>query len=87
MQSSVAILPVLDRQQHKLDLIGRGFQREMCRGLVIVYEWFTFTAPWLCEHLMHLHRTVGFQGMTASVQYFADLVDHIVQYMYPNHQG
>lgn len=82
LQTSLSILPSMSTNLHKLDLIGRAYQREQCRTLVTIYDWYTASGPSLCHLLMTTYRSQGFDEMVKSAPFFALLVDHIVQYTY-----
>lgn len=78
---SVEILPTFAADLRKLGIINRGMLWEMCRSLVVVYHWYLEDGPATATWLLHIHRHYGYAGLKGKAPFFADLVDHVVQYM------
>lgn len=82
MQKSMVVLPKINSALHKLDIIERGFQQELCRSLVSIYDWYSTTAPLLSGLLISGYQSGGFDELQKKSSPLTQLVDHTVQYVY-----
>ena len=82
MQKITSTLPALHMYRQKEGIIMRAINREVCRSLVILVDWILDVEPKLIQRLLHVHRFHGFLGLQKEAPAFAQLVDHVVQYVH-----
>ncbi|KAF5323192.1 hypothetical protein D9619_013757 [Psilocybe cf. subviscida] len=80
MQRMMSVLPRINSSLHQLDVVERGFQQELCRALISIYNWYTTTGPLLSQHLLSYYQSSGFEELKTKSSPLAHLVDHVVQY-------
>ncbi|KAJ6628829.1 hypothetical protein B0H10DRAFT_1940206 [Mycena sp. CBHHK59/15] len=78
LDSVVQLIPTFMNTQHQLSVISRSVQWEICRAMLIIYEWVMVTGPALADLLVsaHVNGTLD--------EYFPDfarLVKHIFLYV------
>ena len=65
----------------KVKILHRALQWEMCRSLIVVFDWYTSTGPEFAQRLLQIHQQGGYKALKLQLPPFADIVDHIVQYV------
>jgi len=78
---STKALPLLVAEMQKVKILHRALQWEMCRSLIVVFDWYTSTGPELSQWLLQIHRHGGYEDLKMQSPPFADLVDHVIQYV------
>jgi len=74
-------LPLLVAEMQKVKILHHALQWEMCRSLIVVFDWYTSTGPELSQRLLQIHRHGGYKDLKMQLLPFADLVDHVIQYV------
>lgn len=78
---SVQILPSLVLDSQKLAVILSAQHWEMCRSLMVVFDWCRDAGPSTAKRVLDIHRTQGYAELKTQSPMLADLVDHIVWYV------
>jgi hypothetical protein len=84
---SVQILPSLVSDSQKLAVILCAQHWEMCRSLMVVFNWYRDAGPKTAEHVLEVHRTKGYDRLKEQSPMLADLVDHVVWYVYEEQEA
>ena len=79
---SVQILPSLVFDSRKLDVILSVQHWEMCRSLMVLFNWYRDVGPKTVECVLNIHRTKGYNHLKKDSPMLADFVDHIVWYVH-----
>ena len=58
-----------------------GKHHSMCRSLIVVFDWYTSTGREFAQWLLQIHQQGGYKALKLQSPPFADIVDHIVQYV------
>lgn len=87
MLHSICILPSLASDSQKLALILRAQNWEMCRSLMVVFNWCRDDGPTTAKHLLDVYRTRGYDQLKKESPLLADFVNHIVWYVYMEQKG
>ena len=82
LQNVTEVMPEMESNVQKVQVIKRSFRYEICCDLVKVFEWYTDIGPTISQTLMQIHRTHGYPFLLKEAPQFAKLVDHIIQYIY-----
>ncbi|KDR72042.1 hypothetical protein GALMADRAFT_74443, partial [Galerina marginata CBS 339.88] len=82
LQNSVDVLTPMALSMEKMNIIERSFRYEMCCSLVKVFDWYSHQGPAIAQRFMLMHRRHGYSYLEKEAPQFAELVDHIVQYVY-----
>lgn len=78
---STKALPTLVAEMEKVKILHRALQWEMCRSLIVVFDWYTSTGREFAQWLLQIHQQGGYKALKLQSPPFADIVDHIVQYV------
>lgn len=78
---AVSAIPDMETGLARLEVIRRGLYWEIARSHLVLYAWYKETGPALARTLLGIHESQGIEGLKKSHPAFADLVDHIVQYV------
>jgi hypothetical protein len=79
---SVQILPSLASDSQKLAVIMRAQHWEMCRSLMVVFNWCRDAGSSTADSVLDIHRAKGYDELKKQSPVLADLVDHIVWFVY-----
>ena len=82
VQKMTEVIPEMETSIQKLNIIKHSFHYETCCALVKVFEWYSDVGPSTSETLMMIHQTHGYEFLLKEAPQFAQLVDHIIQYVY-----
>jgi hypothetical protein len=75
-------LPRLTAESHKLNVILQSQRWEICRSLMILFNWYQTVGPETAGALMAIHQLGGYSSLKTRSPMFADLVDHIIQFVF-----
>jgi hypothetical protein len=65
----------------KMAVIRSAFLHEICGTLITIFEWYSFMGPAIAEFLFQVHLNGGYEALQSQAPEFADLADHIVQFV------
>lgn len=82
LQNVTEVMPEMESNVQKIQVIKRSFRYEICCDLVKVFQWYSDIGPTTSQTLMQIHRTHGYSFLLKEAPQFAKLVDHILQYVY-----
>jgi hypothetical protein len=82
MMHSICILPSLAFDSQKLAVILRAQNWEICRSLMVVFNWCRDEGPTTAKHLLDVYCTKGYDGLKKESPHLAEFVNHIVWYVY-----
>lgn len=82
LQHSVRILPGLAADSQKLKVILNVQQWEMCRSLIVVFDWCRYNGPATARCVLDCYRERGYEELKIQSPSLADFVNHIVWYVY-----
>ena len=61
--------------------IRGAFLHEVCCSLVVIFEWYSFIGPAMANFLFQIHSDGGYNALLSKIPEFANLIDHIVQFV------
>ena len=82
IQHSVDVLPGLALDSQKLTIILKAQYWEMCRSLMMVFDWYRCTGFETASCLLEVHRSRGYSELKKQNSSLADFVDHILWYVH-----
>jgi len=65
----------------KMAVIRSAFLHEICSTLITIFEWYSFMGPATAKFLFQVHLNGGYEALQSQAPEFADLADHIVQFV------
>jgi len=79
---SVQILPSLAFSSQKLATLLNAQHWEMCRSLMVVFNWYRDAGPRTVKSVLGIHREKGYEQLKSQSPMLADFIDHIVWFVY-----
>lgn len=79
---SVRVIPGLVSDSEKLSVILKAQRWEMCRSLMMVFNWYRDAGPRTVKCILNIHRTLGHDRLKQQSLLLADFVNHIVWHVY-----
>lgn len=79
---AVQILPSLVSDSRKLAVILSVQHWEMCRSMMVIFNWYNEAGPATAEHLFDTYRIKGYNWLKIQSPLLVDLVNHIIWHVY-----